>query len=132
MKALLILLVATAGIVLLASYIGQLWRRKKGIVEEEESNPEPMGDCCGAHEICEVDLLNKMSEEIIYYEDEDLDAYKNFEENDYNDEQIDEFRDVLYSLKEKEIEGWIRSLELRKIEMPSVIKSELVFMLVKH
>jgi hypothetical protein len=131
MEVLLISLVVIAAIVFLSTWIGQKLRARKGEIEEEPEAAEPMEECCGAHEICETDLLNKMSEEIIYYEDEELDAYKNFEENDYNDDQIDEFREVLYSLKENEIEGWMRSLELRKIEMPSVIKSELVFMLVK-
>nr|WP_320120097.1 hypothetical protein [uncultured Marinifilum sp.] len=132
MKILLISLVIIAAIAFFVTWIGQYLRSKKGISEDIEDSSEPLEECCGAHEICETDLLNKLSEEIIYYEDEDLDAYKNFEENDYNDEQIDEFREVLYSLKEKEIDGWIKSLDLRKIEMPSVIKSELVFMLVKN
>jgi len=127
----LISLVVIAAIAFLTTWIGQKLRARKGEVEEEAAS-EPMEECCGAHEVCETDLINKLSEEIIYYEDEELDAYKNFEENDYNDDQIDEFREVLYSLKEKEIEGWIKSLDLRKIEMPSVIKSELVFMLVRN
>lgn len=131
MEVLLIAIVAIAGVAFLTTYIGQRWKSNK---EEEETNEvaaEPMEDCCGAHEVCETDLVNKMSEEIIYYEDEDLDAYINFEEKDYNDDQIDEFREVLYSLKETEMEAWLRSLELRKIELPSIIKSELVFMLVR-
>ena len=127
----MISLVVIAAIAFLTTWIGQKIRARKGEVEEEAAS-EPMEECCGAHEVCETDLINKLSEEIIYYEDEELDAYKNFEENDYNDDQIDEFREVLYSLKEKEIEGWIKSLDLRKIEMPSVIKSELVFMLVRN
>jgi len=131
MEVLLISLVVIAAIAFLTTWIGQKIRARKGEVEEEAAS-EPMEECCGAHEVCETDLINKLSEEIIYYEDEELDAYKNFEENDYNDDQIDEFREVLYSLKEKEIEGWIKSLDLRKIEMPSVIKSELVFMLVRN
>ncbi|MPQ47929.1 hypothetical protein GCQ56_13030 [Marinifilum sp. N1E240] len=131
MEVLLISLVVIAAIAFLTTWIGQKLRARKGEVEEEAAS-EPMEECCGAHEVCETDLINKLSEEIIYYEDEELDAYKNFEENDYNDDQIDEFREVLYSLKEKEIEGWIKSLDLRKIEMPSVIKSELVFMLVRN
>ncbi|RKE02277.1 phospholipase [Marinifilum flexuosum] len=131
MKVLLISLVVIAAIAFLSTWIGQKLRARKGEIEEEPEVAEPMEECCGAHEICETDILNKMSEEIIYYEDEELDVYKNFEENDYNDDQIDEFREVLYSLKEKEIAGWMRSLELRKIELPSAIKSEVVFMLVK-
>lgn len=131
MEVLLLSLLAIAGIAFLTTWLGQVFKSKKAENVEEEVASEPMEECCGAHEICETDLLNKLSEEIIYYEDEDLDAYKNYEENDYTDEQIDEFREVLYSLKEKEIEGWLKSLQLRKIELPSIIKSELVFMLVR-
>ncbi|MDQ1771857.1 hypothetical protein GQR60_15570 [Labilibaculum sp. A4] len=132
MEVLLIALVGIAGIALLTTYLGQRWKLKNGGDVESEISAEPIEECCGAHEICETDLINRMSEEIIYYEDEELDAYKSFEENDFNDDQIDEFREVLYSLKENEMEGWLRSLELRKIELPSIIKSEVVFMLVKN
>lgn len=131
MEVLLIALVGIAGIAFLTTYFGQRWKSKKDENEESEASAEPMEECCGAHEVCETDLINKMSEEIFYYEDQELDAYKNFEENDFDDDQIDEFREVLYSLKENEMEGWLRSLELRKIELPSIIKSEVVFMLVK-
>lgn len=129
MKVLLLVLLGVAVLTLLLSYLGRLFFPKKGEVQEMAS--EPLGECCGTHEVCETDLLNKMSEEIIYYEDEELDVYRNYEENDYNDDHIDEFREVLYSLKEKEIEAWLRSLELRHIVLPSTIKSEVVFMLVK-
>lgn len=131
MEVLLIAIVAIAVVAFLTTYIGQRWKSNKGGEEEVEIAAEPLEECCGAHEVCETDLINKMSEEIFYYEDEELDAYKNFEEGDYNDDQIDEFREVLYSLKENEMTAWLRSLELRKIELPSVIKSEVVFMLVK-
>lgn len=129
MKVLLLVLLAGAVLTLLLTYISKLlFPNKNG---EEETVSEPLEECCGSHEVCETDLLNKMSEEIIYYEDEELDAYRNFEENDFNDDQIDEFREILYSLKEKEIEPWLKSLELRHIILPSIIKSEVVFMLVK-
>ena len=129
MKVLLLVLLVGAALTLLLSYLGKLIFPKKN--EEEESASEPLEECCGAHEVCETDLLNKMSEEIIYYEDEELDVYRNLEENDYNDDQIDEFREVLYSLKDQEIEPWLKSLELRHLILPSTIKSEVVFMLVK-
>jgi len=131
MEVLLIALVGIAGLAFLTTYFGQTWKSKKDGTAEVETSAEPMEECCGAHEICETDLINKLSEEIIYFEDEELDVYKSFEENDFNDDQIDEFREVLYSLKENEMEAWLRSLELRKIELPSIIKSEVVYMLVK-
>jgi len=129
MKVLLLVLLGGAALTLLLSYLGKIFFSKKG--DEQETASEPLEECCGAHEVCETDILNKMSEEIIYYEDEELDIYRNYEENDYNDDHIDEFREVLYSLKEKEIEPWLKSLELRHILLPSTIKSEVVFMLVK-
>ncbi|WP_372752253.1 hypothetical protein [Labilibaculum sp.] len=132
MYVLLILLVVFAVIAMLSTYFGQRLKSKGTDELTSKSAPEPVEECCGAHEVCETDLLLKMSEEIIYYEDEELDVYKNFEENDFNDDQIDEFREVLYSLKENEIEAWLHSLELRHIKLPSIIKSELVFMLVKN
>ncbi|MBN2598546.1 hypothetical protein [Labilibaculum sp.] len=132
MEVLLIALLGIAGIAFLTTYLGQRWKSKNDGDENREISVEPIEECCGAHEICETDLINRMSEEIIYYEDEELDAYKSFEENDFNDDQIDEFREVLYSLKENEMEGWLRSLELRKIQLPSIIKSEVVFMLVRN
>ncbi len=131
MVALIILVLVVAVVAIAATLMEQRSERKKQTEGyEEEEKTEPMEECCGAHEICETDLLKKMSQEIVYFEDEELDNYKNFEEDDYNDEQIDEFREVLYSLKPNEIEDWVRSLDLREIEMPSIIKSELVFMMV--
>jgi hypothetical protein len=131
MKILLISLLAIAIVAFVVTWLGQKFKLNKEEEGTKAKASEPVEECCGAHEICETDLLNKMSEEIVYFEDEELDAYKNYEENDYNDDQIDEFREVLYSLQQKEIELWLHSLELRKIELPSIIKSEVVFMLVK-
>lgn len=131
MEILIIGMVALAVVAILVTYLG----KSRSAVESEEETPsedsEPAAECCGAHEVCEADLLAKMSTEIVYYEDQELDVFKNYEDEDYDDDQIDEFREVLYSLKEKEIDGWLHSLELRGITLPSVIKSELVFMLVQ-
>ncbi len=131
MVVLIILVLVLAIVAIVATLMEQRSERKKR-VEVENEQTEPMEECCGAHEICETDLLKKMSQEIVYFEDEELDNYKNFEADDYNDEQIDEFREVLYSLKPNEIEDWVRSLDLREIEIPSIIKSELVFMMVNN
>ncbi|MFA8434560.1 MAG: hypothetical protein ACEPOZ_08605 [Marinifilaceae bacterium] len=125
-----VLIIGVVAIALIAFGVTYFGKSKKE--DDEDEVKEVNDECCGAHEICETDLLAKMSTEIVYYEDQELDAYQNYEEDDYSDEQIDEFREVLYSLKEKEIEGWLHSLELRHIVLPSIIKSELVFMMVNN
>ena len=88
----------------------------------EESKPDnnaadrPEG-CCGQHLVCEKEsLLAGVSKDIEYYEDEELDAYRGMKPDEYTDEQIDQFRDVLYTLRPEEIGGWARSIQLRKIE----------------
>ena len=40
------------------------------------------------------------------------------------EKEVEEFREVLYTLKEVEVAGWIRSLQLRGIELPDALKDE--------
>lgn len=87
-------------------------------------------ECCGQHETCEKDsLLAAVSKEIEYYNDEELDRFRGRDSNDYSSEEIEEFRDVLYTMKEVEVAGWIRSLQLRAVELPVDLKDE-VFIIV--
>lgn len=97
--------------------------RKKSNTEKEEVST-PASDCCGAHEVCEVDQIIIDETIIEYYDDEDLDAYKNTNENEYSSSQIDQFREVLYTLKTDEIRYWLLSIERRKIILPSILMSE--------
>lgn len=96
--------------------------------ESSEPLTLPDEECCGAHEVCEVDL-KKLSEEIIYFEDEELDAFQEMPDNGYQDEAIEQFREVLYTLKKSEINDWLHSLELRKIAVPDVLKPEVRMLL---
>lgn len=41
--------------------------------------------CCGMHITCEKDSLATLSTEIIYYDDEELDAYRGFAPDGYSD-----------------------------------------------
>ena len=45
--------------------------------------------------------------------------------NGYSEEEIEEFRDILYSMQEVDVAGWSRSLQLRGIELPDELKDEL-------
>ena len=98
--------------------------KKKTGEQREETPSAPPLDCCGAHEVCEFDQI-KMDESIIeYYDDEELDRYKNIGSNDYTDDQIDEFREVLFTLKKREIRYWLLSIERRKINLPAILQEE--------
>lgn len=107
-------------------------RVEEGTAKPDETSPfeitkEVPEECCGQHATCERDsLLAAVSKEIIYYDDEELDIYKGYESNQYSDEEAEEFSNVFYELKEIEVAGWVRSLQLRGVEIPDQIKDEVL------
>lgn len=116
----LILLIIGVGT---ATYIRKL--RKPN--EPDEVNA-PDAECCGAHAVCEKGL-KKADEKIEYFDDEDLDLFKARAADSYNDDEIEHFRDVLYTLKKEEIEEWLISLEKREIALPLILRQEAVEMI---
>jgi hypothetical protein len=103
---------------------------ERGEIEKIPEVQEVDEECCGAHEVCEKDsLLSAVSKQIEYYDDEELDSYKNIPADEYSEEAIEEFRNVFYTLKETEVAGWVRSLQLREIELPLELKDEVLLIL---
>ena len=97
--------------------------------EEPMVNPADM-ECCGQHEVCEKEsLLAAISKQIEYYDDEELDRFRGKEGNEYTDEEAEEFRNVLYTMHSEEVAGWVRSLQLRQVNLPDEVKDE-VFLIV--
>ncbi|MDL2305861.1 phospholipase [Bacteroides sp. OttesenSCG-928-D19] len=120
-----------AGILLLGiltalfSYFANRNRKNKATSASTEATPVADSDCCGQHEVCERDsLLAAVSQKIEYYDDEELDTYRETPSGEYSDHAIDEFREVLYTLRETEVAGWLRSLQLRGINLPDPLKDE--------
>jgi hypothetical protein len=109
-------------LIALALLVAWLVSRKQSV--KTEHNNERPDDCCGAHDVCESDSLLSASNTIEYYNDEELDSYKGTLPNGYTDQAIEEFRDVLYTLKENEVAGWMKSIQLRCIELPTIIREE--------
>ena len=82
-------------------------------------------ECCGQHEVCEKEsLLAAVSKEIEYYEDEELDRFRGRAGDAYLPDEIEEFREVLYTMREDEVAGWMRSLQLRDVVLPDDLKDE--------
>ncbi len=84
-------------------------------------------ECCGMHEVCEREsLLAAVSKEVEYYDDEELDAYRGRTGDAYSEAEVEEFRYVLYTMREDEVAGWVRSLQLRGVELPDGVKDEVL------
>ena len=98
--------------------------------EPEARNPESHGDlCCGRHLVCEKSLSPMPGDEIVYYEDEELDRFADRSDKDYTPEEIEEFREVMTTMLPSDLPGWVRSLQLRRISLPLPLRDELFLLL---
>ena len=87
-------------------------------------------ECCGMHETCEKDsLLAAVSKDVEYYDDVELDRFRGIASDEFLPPEIEEFRYVLYTMREDEVAGWVRSLQLRQVELPDELKDE-VFLII--
>ncbi|KKB47180.1 MAG: phospholipase [Parabacteroides gordonii] len=98
---------------------------ERGEISEIPEAREIPEECCGQHETCERDsLLAAVSKKIEYYDDEELDRFRGLESDEYDEESVNEFREVLYTLRSEEVAGWLRSLQLRAVNLPDALKDE--------
>ena len=83
-----------------------------------------MAECCGMHLFCEKTGQYNGPVETDYYEDEELDIYRGRASSDYTDDEVAEFREVLYTMREEEVPQWVGSLQVRGVMLPDELKSE--------
>ena len=126
------LLVALIVLTIVAMVIGKIYYHRiekkieRGELTEVPDIVEADVECCGQHETCEKDsLLAAVSKGIEYYNDEELDRYRGRQSDEYTDEEVGEFREVMLTCQDDEVAGWCRSLQLRGIELPDDLKDEL-------
>lgn len=112
------------GVLLTGGLMILYWANRKELDSPVEEIREVPADCCGAHEICESESLLAIKEEFDYYNDEELDEFRGLMPEDYTDLQIEQFRDVLYTLQVDEVAGWLKSLQLRGVNPPEIIREE--------
>lgn len=136
----LVILIVLLGIVsALAGLLRHKKLKEKILRGELDAMPEihQVTDC-GADECslettgtCEQSCTrHKVRLDYEYFDDEELDRYKGCLSDSYSDEQIEEFREILYTMEPSEVEDWTASLACRGIELPDAIKDE-VFMIIE-
>ncbi|MBR5209975.1 MAG: phospholipase [Paludibacteraceae bacterium] len=92
--------------------------------EEAQKAKEESSECCGQYEVCEKTNLINTNLKYEYYDDEELDALSGKDPEDYTDAEVSQLREVFETLKEYDVAGWLRSLQLRNIILPEDIKEE--------
>lgn len=127
MIVVILILLAIICLGVVAAILQKSYNWKKEEKKEQSASIQSLDGCCGAHEICEKEsLLAAVSKNIEYYDDEELDRFKGYSSNSYSSGEVQEFADVLYTLRSEEVAGWVRSLQLREIELPDQLKDEIV------
>lgn len=116
-----------------AGYVRYRYLQKKiekGELDHFPDVKEADAECCGQHEVCEKDsLLAAVSKKIEYYDDEELDEYAGIAADEYTGEQAEQFREIFYTMQDADVAGWVRSLQLRGVNLPDDLKDE-VFLVV--
>ncbi|MDR0994948.1 MAG: phospholipase [Tannerella sp.] len=125
----LYLLLSLVALGLVAALLGQLRNRRlagqmrRGEIQAMPEVQERPAGCCGLHAVCE--RTGKAAvEEPDYYDDEELDRFRGTPSGAYAEEAANEFREVLYTLREEEVPAWLCSLQMRGVELPDSVKDE--------
>lgn len=96
---------------------------------EKGQNSRPNG-CCGKHEVCLRQSLLAANVRSVadYFEDEELDAFQGRDAFEYSPEEIEQFEEVLTTLRPEEVADWLAALERRSIELPIALRDEAVML----
>ena len=100
------------------------------IANSEASDPDD--GCCGEHLVCERETLLQTNAKVEYYDDEELDALIGIPAEDYTEEQYLMIREVFNTLQAKDVPGWVRSIQLRNIQLPLDIREEALLIVVER
>lgn len=85
--------------------------------------------CCGQHAVCEKDsLLAAVSRDVEYFEDEELDRFRGRPSAGYTPEEVEEFEEVLTTMRPEEVPAWVRSLQLRGLNLPDALRDEVILL----
>ena len=104
------------------------WNKTRGLSQDQTQQPEPdvpAGECCGKHVVCEKQKLAEARlRSAQYFDDEDLDRFKGRGSDGYSDQEVEEFRYVMYTMRQDEVREWMECLQAREIELPDELKEE--------
>ena len=100
-------------------------RQRRSSVSDGALPKTEITGCCGRHAVCER-LPVSVDGRTVYYDDEELDAYLGTASDAYPEAVTDAFRDVLYTMRETEVAGWLQSLRQRGLQLPDALKDEVL------
>ncbi len=96
---------------------------------QKPSNPS-CATCDGASEKCLQEcLLEASAKPIEYFDDEELDAFKGRKSDSYTEDEVEQFAEVLNTMRQDEVKDWTISLSLRGVNLPDSLKDEVIMLM---
>ena len=123
--------------------VDRLFYRNSDVAADDDVPITPNSDAlprgcadesCGLRPVCPSEQLLEgvCNPQAVYYEDEELDAFDGRGEDDYSDEEMEQWRDVLYTLRPDDLLGWGQSIKRRGLVMPSAVRDEFLQLAAEH
>ncbi|MDO5017226.1 MAG: hypothetical protein Q4E10_02550 [Porphyromonas sp.] len=124
------LAIALIAVLLIVAMTGSLYLRKmrrdnKGQIPADGpcTQEHSCSGCCGGTACFNSKIKQKPL--LVYFEDEELDRFRHRTGNDYTDAEVEEWNEVLHTLRPEELSAWAKSIKLRRLVMPASVASEL-------
>ena len=126
----LYLVIALIALGVIAAILGLLSHNKDGSSDVISNSTATCATCNGNDPRCEQEcMMEAATKPIEYFDDEELDKFKERQSDSYTDDEAEMFREVLYTMKTKEVKDWCRSLTLRRVNLPDQVKDEVMLII---
>ena len=126
----LYLVIALIALGVIAAILGLLSHNKDGSSDVISNSTATCATCNGNDPRCEQEcMMEAATKPIEYFDDEELDKFKERQSDSYTDDEAEMFREVLYTMKTEEVKDWCRSLTLRRVNLPDQIKDEVMLII---
>lgn len=126
----LYLVIALIALGVIAAIMGLLSHNKDGSSGVINNNTATCATCNGNDPRCEQEcMMEAATKPIEYFDDEELDTFKERQSDSYTDDEAEMFREVLYTMKTEEVKDWCRSLNLRHVSLPDQVKDEVMIII---
>ncbi len=122
----LYLVIALCVLGIVSAALGLLGSRGKENEPPLQEGPS-CNTCNGNDSRCEQEcMMEAATKAPEYFDDEELDRYRGKPSDSYSPDEVEEFADVLYTMRPEEVAAWNRSLLLRGINLPDALKDEVI------
>ena len=106
-------------------YLRKMLKANDGKVPQEPCHTpdHTCSGCCGGTECFNAKL--KQKPHIVYFEDQELDRFRQRNGEDYTSSELQEWQEVLQTLRPEEVSAWAKSIQLRRLPIPKSILIQL-------